>query len=124
MQYAVWRNDIEQQEGYSRELVSIHAPKDTNWDQVHTSNPEPRKGINTLMKAFLDSVRTHPNKHFLGTRAKNADGTFGAYQWLSYGEVNTNVTNLARGIKKLGFCPDFQAEGRAWNFCGIWARNR
>jgi hypothetical protein len=59
------------------------------------------------MKAFQDSVRTHPNKHFLGTRVKNADGTFGAYQWLSYAEVNTNVTNLARGIKKLDFCPDF-----------------
>jgi hypothetical protein len=32
VQYAVWRNDIEQQEGHSRELVSIHAPKDTNWE--------------------------------------------------------------------------------------------
>lgn len=24
----------------------------------------------------------------------------------------------------LGLCPDFEAEGRSWRFCGIWARNR
>jgi hypothetical protein len=60
---------------------------------------EARPGINTLMKAFQDGVRAHPNKHFLGTRRKNDDGTFGAYEWLSYTDVNRNVTNLARGIK-------------------------
>lgn len=52
VQYAVWRNDVEQQEGYSRELINVNAPKDTKWDEVHTSNPEPRPGVNTLMKAF------------------------------------------------------------------------
>ena len=74
---------------------------------MESANMEPRAGINTIMKAFKDSVRRFPQKNFLGTRAKNADGTFGAYEWLSYTQVDRNVSNLARGIKKLGLCPDF-----------------
>lgn len=52
IQYAHFRNDVEQQEGYSRELINVNAPKDANWDEIFSSNPEPRPGINTLMKAF------------------------------------------------------------------------
>jgi len=59
---------------------------------------EARPGIDTLMNAFLDCVRSHPDKHFLGTRHKNDDGTFGAYDWLTYADVNRNITNLALGI--------------------------
>jgi len=34
------------------------------------------------------------------------------------------VTNLARGIKALDMMPDVEAEGRIWNFLGIYAKNR
>lgn len=102
----------------------LDAPRDTDWDALLNANLEPRPGINTLMKAFQDCVRRLPNKNFLGTRAKNDDGTVGAYEWLTFTEVNNNVSHLARGLKALDLCPDFQAEGRSWRFCGVWARNR
>ena len=31
--YAHWRNDVDPSEGYSKELISDAAPKDTNWDE-------------------------------------------------------------------------------------------
>lgn len=43
---------------------------------------------------------------------------------MSFADVDRNVTNLARGIMKLGFCPEREAEDRMWRFVGIWARNR
>lgn len=95
-----------------------------DWDAVLTMNAEPRPGINTIMKAFKDGVRRHPNKNFLGTRPPIDKETFGPYQWLTWTEVDTNVTNLARGIMKMNFCPEHEAEGRQWRFVGIWARNR
>jgi hypothetical protein len=76
------------------------------------------------MKAFLYQCEQDPTKEFLGTRAKNADGTFGAYEWLNREQVKTNVHNLARGIMALNLCPEHEAEDKMWRFCGIWARNR
>lgn len=122
VQYSVWRNDVEPEEGFSRELISVFAKKDQDWNAK--THPETKPGINTIMKAFQDQVSTQPQKHFLGTRGKDAAGAFGAYQWLTFAQVNENVVHLARGIKKLGLCPDFEAEDKTWRFCGIWARNR
>lgn len=75
------------------------------------------------MKGFLDTVARQPQKHFLGTRSKNGD-VYGAYNWLSFAQVNENVKHLARGLMKLNFCPEHEGEGKMWRFCGIWARNR
>jgi long-chain acyl-CoA synthetase len=76
------------------------------------------------MKAFLHHAKTQPDKNFLGTRQKLPGGGFGGYQWLTYGQVASNVEKLARVMMKLDFCPEMQAENKAWRFCGIWARNR
>jgi len=124
IEYSVWRTDVERTEGYSRELINRADAGIKDWDAVFKSNPETKPGMNTLLKCFLSKAQEHPQKNFLGTRRKNDDGTFGDYQWLTYQEANKNVDNLARGMMKLKFCPEHDAEGRTWRFCGIWARNR
>jgi len=102
--------------------VSDQGVKD--WDAVYCGNPAPREGIDTLMKAFKDGVRRHPHRNFLGTRPRLEGETYGPYQWLTWGDVDKNVSNLARGMMKLSLCPEFEAENKKWRFVGIWARNR
>jgi long-chain acyl-CoA synthetase len=57
----------------------------------------------------------------LGTREKNVDGSFGPYRWQTYGEVDTNKANLARGLAMLDLCPEIEG---GFKFCGIWSKNR
>lgn len=61
----------------------------------------------------------------MGSRDKNPDGSFGAYSWKSYGQVYTEVTNIARCIAEKDFALPVEGEkGQTKRFCGIWAINR
>ena len=42
------------------------------------------------------------NCHSLGEREPLANGAFGKYQWITYGEFYSNVMNFARGLARLG----------------------
>ena len=78
--------------------------------------------VKTLVHAFKKSVRTYPDKEFLGRRDESQEGA--PYVWKTYKECDAFVTNLAKGIKALDMMPDVEAEGRKWNFMGIYAKNR
>ena len=60
VQYAVWRGDVEPERGYSRELVSVHAQKNCNWEELQNHAPEIIGDVNTIMKGFLDNVTRQP----------------------------------------------------------------
>ena len=122
--YANWRTDLKADQGYSAELINIKDADVKDWDAVVNANYEFGPGQNTLIKAFISKVQLHPDKDCLGTRRKNADGTAGEYEWLTYNQVNVNISNLARGFMVNKLCPEIEAEGRTWRFCGVWARNR
>jgi len=114
---------VEPEEGYSRELCSVQAPKDQDWEALAESAFEPYPGCDTLMKIFQHHVKNSPKNQFLGTREKLSEG-FGQYQWLTFEEVDVNARNLARGIMKLDLCPEVEGEDTTWRFCGNWSRNR
>ena len=101
--YAVWRAGTEQ-EGYSQELCNVEDAGIKDWAEVENRKTEVKPGVNTLMKAFKDSVRIRGNRDFLGSRRKQADGTMSPYIWQTYAEVDRNSTHLARAMMKLGFC--------------------
>ena len=62
------------------------------------------------------------NKNFLGHRDEKVEGR--PYVWMSWAQAREFVDNLARGISHLKMMEDIQAEGRSWNFMGIYAKNR
>jgi long-chain acyl-CoA synthetase len=43
---------------------------------------------------------------------------------MSWTESEEYVSDFARGIKALNLMPDVEAEGKLWNFLGIYAKNR
>jgi len=43
---------------------------------------------------------------------------------MTFGHAKEYVDNLARGIKALDMMEDIEAEGRKWNFMGIYGKNR
>jgi long-subunit acyl-CoA synthetase (AMP-forming) len=77
--YGHWRTDQEAKTGYSHELVPETLDKKyyDNINEVPLSNAS----CDTILKHFERQVKDQSNANFLGTRAKNADGTFGAYEW-------------------------------------------
>lgn len=79
------------------------------------------------MDVFLKQVEAKPNNRFLGTRAANADGTFGDYEWMNYKQVHTIYEEIAKGSKALGLMnvvPGIDEDGKEWSFTGIWSKNR
>ena len=75
--YAHFRTDKKPQTGYSAELVSDQL-EEKYYDDME-ARPPGKEGVDTMLKLFEENVKQGANDPFLGTRAKNADGTFGAY---------------------------------------------
>ena len=76
---------------------------------------------------FLDRVADRPNNRFLGTRVKNEDGSFGAYEWMTYADVHTKYEEIAKGCKSLGLfetIPGLNEDDKEWRIIGIWSKNR
>ena len=76
----------------------------------------------TVVSAFKCQVERIPDSNFLGQRDEKKAGR--PYKWMSWREADEYVTDLARGFKALDFMPTVEAEGRSWNFMGIFAKNR
>ena len=74
------------------------------------------------MHAFRNTAQRIPNNKFLGRRDEKVEGK--PYAWMNYREGLEYVNNLARGIKALNMMEDIHAEGKNWNFMGVYAKNR
>ena len=64
---------------------------------IRSYHPE----IKTLRQSFLMSVSRNHGNPFLGTRERLPDGSFGAYQWKSYGQVSELIDALVGGLSTL-----------------------
>ena len=43
---------------------------------------------------------------------------------MTYKDVETVVTSLARGMHAMKLANEVNGDGRLWNFVGVWAKNR
>lgn len=86
---------------------------------------EPEPGINTIWKAFQNSVNQHGNRNFLGTRKFISKDTFGDYEWKTYREIDILARDFASGALELNLCPEVVTpEDGKLNFIGIYSKNR
>ena len=77
--YAKWREDKEAEPGYSRELVNVDTPVEVldNMDSL----PQYKQSYDNILACFLATAERKKGDPFMGTRQRNADGSFGAYTW-------------------------------------------
>ena len=85
-------------------------------------------GTKTIWEALCNTVfnKKLGDRNFLGTRAKNPDGTLGnKYTWKTFKQVHDICQNFARGISILGLCPEIEIENEGtFKFLGIYSKNR
>ena len=97
--YGVFRSDKPADPGYSRELMNI------NIDNAHYDNfeqlPELNNPTNSIIDVFYKAVREKGNRHFLGTRPLQANGSYGPYEWMSYQDVFNIYEEIAKGSREL-----------------------
>lgn len=58
----------------------------------------PYPSLNTLYELFENAVPNHANKNSFGTRRKNPDGTFGAYEFETYKTTQQRRNNFGSGV--------------------------
>lgn len=119
IKYGFWRDDTPQEQGYSKEFISIDYKllKDTNMDELKAM-PEP--GVDTLYKAMMKRYN-NPDKAampFLGTR-KGME-----YEWMTLKETIDTAQRFAAGAMAMGLLPDHEHDGRIYRFIGIQSKNR
>ena len=56
----------------------------------------------TIGHMFRAAAARFPSRHFFGTREWKADGSRGAYQWQTFGDVDKRVTAFGSGLVHLG----------------------
>lgn len=125
VQYASFRTDKQPDPGYSADLMDNNTPQDCYDDFSKLSTLD--TDVQSILGVFLKQVAEKPNHRFMGTRVRNADGTYGAYEWMTYQQVNTIYEEVARGCKALRLLepvPGVNEDGKEWAFAGIWSKNR
>jgi long-chain acyl-CoA synthetase len=89
--------------------------------KLHPQFPE----IKTLQDMILRTFKNHKSRDFMGTRIKNADGSFGKYVFKTYGEIQEQVNNLGSGIKHMDLCPTVNDFNKMeMNFVAVYSKNR
>lgn len=71
-------------------------------------------------------ARDTPNRDFMGTRVRMADGKYAHYEWQTYKQIWDTTVHIARGILDLNICPvqpQLTEDNREWRFSGIWSKN-
>lgn len=116
-QYGIFREDIPQKAGHSKELICI-----ANKDKPDYLAPGEIHGCKTWHEMFQRAVKKWPNNQFLGTRNKKIDGN--PYEWRTYREVDEIKEHLAKGLVNLELTPKLHLDGKDWQFLGIFAKNR
>ena len=79
-------------------------------------------GVDTIWASFQHQVQRIPNAEFLGSRDFTQEGA--PYVWKTWKQVDDIVNDLAAGFMALNLLPKIEAEGQAWQFMGIYAKNR
>jgi long-subunit acyl-CoA synthetase (AMP-forming) len=51
------------------------------------------------------AFKKYSQNNFLGTRQKNADGTWGGYKFITYAEAERQAAALASAFRELGIAP-------------------
>ncbi|RPA81271.1 acetyl-CoA synthetase-like protein [Ascobolus immersus RN42] len=78
--------------------------------------------IRTMHEMFEHSVRLYSKNKCLGWRPRDPKtGTFGPYQWLTYGDVQTRRINFGAGLA--GLYEKFGVTGKDHGV-GLWSQNR
>ena len=65
--YAKFRDDLEEDTGYSRELISTQLDR-KYWDDPDLDYNAEEKPYKTFLDLFNMNLKVRPNKRFLGTR--------------------------------------------------------
>ena len=123
--YGVWRTDKPADPGYSADV--FHASVDPSCYDDLSSLPEFKNAPNSILECWYKTVKEKPNNRFMGTRTKNADGEFGAYEWQTFAQVFVAYEEIAKGCKALRLLEqiaEINEDGKEWSFMGIWAKNR
>lgn len=65
------------------------------------------------------------NKPFLGSRVKNADGTFGEFKFMTYGEVEDQIKHFGSGLLNLDKFKEVfvKEENQMVKMLGIYSQN-
>jgi len=66
------------------------------WDTLYGEPP----GVYSLLDNLQLTTKKKPNNRFLGTRPKNADGSYGDYQWQTYSEFYEHVKHFGSYFNK------------------------
>eukprot|EP01122_Echinamoeba_exundans_P005958 TRINITY_DN1615_c0_g1_i2.p1 TRINITY_DN1615_c0_g1~~TRINITY_DN1615_c0_g1_i2.p1 ORF type:complete len:702 (-),score=218.09 TRINITY_DN1615_c0_g1_i2:80-2185(-) len=77
----------------------------------------PSEDIKNLSDAFQFAVKKYGDRQALGTRQKNADGTFGEYKFISWNDVAARVKSFTAGLRAV-------CELSKGDKLGIYAKNR
>lgn len=77
--------------------------------------------VRTLYGAFQHGLRTSPRGPCMGTRVLDADGTAGAFAWLSYEEAQALVDAAGSGMLDLGLAP---RDAQGHRLVGLFSKNR
>lgn len=84
----------------SKHLVAVGEPRQASGDTPSASaiyrhagskDALPKLEVNTLYELFTRSVEKYPDNQCLGTRERNADGTAGAYKFMTYKEASKMI---------------------------------
>jgi long-chain acyl-CoA synthetase len=79
-------------------------------------------GIDTFQKVFLQTVKQHPNRAFLGSRNAQLNNI---YQYKTYAEVFEIAENLGSGLITLNLVPELhEYENFKVRLMGIFSKNR
>jgi long-subunit acyl-CoA synthetase (AMP-forming) len=117
--YATWREDLDAEPGYTRELISCDTQalldRGATLDDLYV---EDVKGVDTLTKYFKRIAERIPNSDMLGTRKGDI------FEWITYKEAYEMSESLAHAMLDKGLESSFEAEERMWNFVGIIGNNR
>lgn len=81
--------------------------------------------ITTFQKLLVSTFHHHKDNLALGSRVRNADGSFGEYKFKTYAKVERIVHELASGIDKLKLAPKIsEYEDLCLSFLGVYSKNR
>eukprot|EP00742_Colponemidia_sp_Colp-10_P000272 GILJ01000306.1.p1 GENE.GILJ01000306.1~~GILJ01000306.1.p1 ORF type:complete len:692 (-),score=129.63 GILJ01000306.1:157-2187(-) len=113
---------------YSVEIGDKHAGEGRvrrNPASLDTIVSVPDEKTKTLYDNFRRGVEKSGNGHCLGSRVKNADGSFGEYVWKTYNQVDEMATKFASAFIHLNLAPRHPAGSEVVNGrIGLYSINR
>jgi Long-chain acyl-CoA synthetases (AMP-forming) len=117
--YSVPINSLDSCKGESQTYRSLAARHGLT--SGFKSHPE----LQTFQDIFLNSVKSRPDKQFLGTRETLPDGTRGPYKFKTYQEVLELCTKVGSGIVNLELAPTIDTINQVnLRLVAVYSKNR